>query len=537
MEGKSLQLMDKDELLEEISNNLLELISESEFILDFKLYLLSLPRGERSAFVNKVLEVVKNNNQSVGTFLISQKGTSLPPTVANWLKDFQEAVGDDFTEEEKEKYLNSDGFKKIDIGQRTVLQNLFEFYELLIFYQKNPDAIEKIVVKDKKGRIGILEKGEVYSLEEPEESLKEKDKKQIKPEFSKPESSKERLEEKESREEIKKEPQISSVPPKAVADSYMFPEDEEEIKAYKRNLPFSSEANDYKAVIRRIIEANNLSFSDANLEKRFELICSSFFKKIRDKEEIKDLLMRPTKTGGLEYSENLADKIISALEEAKKTPVQPETAKKTIPSPSQVLEKEVEEKIKISEPPEIEKKEVKEEEVAAEDVFYQKKSAQEYEIPKPIKPVMPEEEKREKREEEKLKPSEEKIRIFRPVSAAKPIVEDIKGKKKLLGPIDELREMSLNDFRRLGTDKISSIEKIYDKLNLLKEDSFAKYAEGIKAWRSSEVYKLYLDIGLESMSTQKSVNEVVEERKNKNLPYLTAEEFNSIANLNKKLRF
>ena len=81
------------------------------------------------------------------------------------------------------------------------------------------------------------------------------------------------------------------------------------------------------------------------------------------------------------------------------------------------------------------------------------------------------------------------------------------------------------------------MEKIQDKLTILEEESLIKRAEGIVAWRQSEVAQIYLAIGRESMEQGKAIGEIINQRMAKKQPYLTEDEFEAIADLNRSLRF
>ena len=116
------------------------------------------------------------------------------------------------------------------------------------------------------------------------------------------------------------------------------------------------------------------------------------------------------------------------------------------------------------------------------------------------------------------------------------VVEEVKVKPRIYGPIDELRTIVLANWRRWGTTK-EAAQKIQDKINLLAEESLVKKAEGIKAWKESEINQLYLDIGAESIDKGKSVIEVITQRQQAGQPTLTEEEFNAVVELNQKLRF
>lgn len=107
---------------------------------------------------------------------------------------------------------------------------------------------------------------------------------------------------------------------------------------------------------------------------------------------------------------------------------------------------------------------------------------------------------------------------------------------KIYGPIDELMALRLEDWRRFSGAK-EAVDRVIDKINLLAEQSFLKKAEGIRAWKESEVNRIYLEIGIEAIDTNNSVEEIIRTRVAEHRPTLTLEEFNAIAELNQKLRF
>lgn len=107
----------------------------------------------------------------------------------------------------------------------------------------------------------------------------------------------------------------------------------------------------------------------------------------------------------------------------------------------------------------------------------------------------------------------------------------------ITGPIEEIKNLSLVDFRRLGVNPDEAAGRIWEKINLLEDESLIKKDEGTKAWRQSEIYRLYLTIGAESMAEKKSVNQVILERKAAGKPFLLPEEFNAVADLNRRLTY
>lgn len=115
-------------------------------------------------------------------------------------------------------------------------------------------------------------------------------------------------------------------------------------------------------------------------------------------------------------------------------------------------------------------------------------------------------------------------------------VEGVSSQPRIYGPADQLKSISLIDWRRWGSSA-EAARKIEDKINLLAEDSLVKKAEGIKAWKASEINQLYLKIGEDSINKGKSVEKIIQERQEAGKKTLSIEEFNAVVELNRKLRF
>lgn len=116
-------------------------------------------------------------------------------------------------------------------------------------------------------------------------------------------------------------------------------------------------------------------------------------------------------------------------------------------------------------------------------------------------------------------------------------VKDIAYKPRLVGPIDELRTLTLVDFRRLSRDSQVAVDKIHSKVELLGEESFEKKTKGILAWRASEINQLYNGLLNESIKTGVPIREILATRASHKETSLTMEEFQAIMNLNRQLRF
>jgi hypothetical protein len=110
-------------------------------------------------------------------------------------------------------------------------------------------------------------------------------------------------------------------------------------------------------------------------------------------------------------------------------------------------------------------------------------------------------------------------------------------KHTLVGPVDELANMSIDTWRRLGEDSSTRAQRIYEKIAILEKDSVTKKTAGISAWRKSPVYKQYLDLGTGSLAQGQEITNFIKERSQADTKNLSLEEFNAISDLNKLLRF
>ncbi|MDP3900390.1 MAG: hypothetical protein Q8Q23_04905 [bacterium] len=107
---------------------------------------------------------------------------------------------------------------------------------------------------------------------------------------------------------------------------------------------------------------------------------------------------------------------------------------------------------------------------------------------------------------------------------------------RLQGPIEELANLDLNKFTRLGESPEIIVNKIKQKIDLLEEESMTKRQQGINAWRTSPVYKMYLALGQESLVSHKPMDAIISEKAQAKQNILTYEQFNSILDLNRQLQ-
>ena len=551
MEGQTINLLSDQALREELANNLPEILSQPAIFKDFRLKFLSLSFSSRQSLAQDIIAILKANNQAIGQALVTQKGLRLPPTLANWLVDYVGFAAGYFSEAKREEYLKTSEKENLAAKERTILANLFDLYGFFFQMAKNPESLDAVLVKDKAGRLklwqnGILKEMGVSAAMPPSPAV---------PPPGLPLS--------EETKAAGQNPPPQDAEILTVASFPFEPEDETEIKNHADNLSQFKLPETYGVaeIIQKISAQYQLTFREEIFYKRFVSIATARLKEIRNQADTLDLLTRSAKIGGLEYLPELAEKILEDLdkeipklhqvkppEKAKpeNIPLTPQEALKkslvqanVFPAPAQGVappqEPPVAPESFFPKPPIFKPKEIKTMPIRPEQALYERAMR-----------VMDQEKNLESQKSGPggFAPAEEgeekasRPKMWRPpASSAKPRLEDIKGRPKIFGPIEELRTLTVKDFRRLVTAKATAAQRIADKIGLLKEDSFGKFAEGLKAWRTGEVYQLYLSMGTESMEKGRTIRETIESRAKAGRPYFSEQEFNSIVDLNRKLRF
>lgn len=105
-----------------------------------------------------------------------------------------------------------------------------------------------------------------------------------------------------------------------------------------------------------------------------------------------------------------------------------------------------------------------------------------------------------------------------------------------MGPAGEMSSMTLVEFRRLGQGATDTAKRLLEKFDHYQKESFALWAQALAGWRQSEVYRVYLDMGRQSLDQGVPMTEVVKQRAASGQPYLSEHEFMTIADLNRRLQ-
>lgn len=352
---------------------------------------------------------------------------------------------------------------------------------------------------------------------------------------------------------------IAKPAPAQSADFYFHPEDEEEIRELAKKTDGYAQghalADNIEDKLDEIIKKTKINFGSAILVERFKQILKTYLRGIRDKISIKQTLTKPFDAGGLGFDNNSVDQVLLVADGVMKS-ASPISQGPNV-SAAGLKDSGVRD-IEYDLASELKKK----------DSFKMNKLDTEHELAPPP-PALSSQPDLSREAEPQTRPaapqtgplltqniivkplpvsdygaSAEQVIIKRPNAikvkaepAGKPKMEDVKFMPKVFGPVDELQYMDLASFRRLAKDPANIIAKIKEKINLLEEDSFVKRLEGIKAWRSNPINRLYLQIGQASISENKPINAIIEEWQAAGQECLNNQEFEAVTDLNKSLRF
>jgi len=314
--------------------------------------------------------------------------------------------------------------------------------------------------------------------------------------------------------EENKLPEVKPVSSSAVKPAFYFHREDEEEVAKFRDEKREAKRSDYSLVIQnlvdKIIKESNLFLDGIRLE-RLKKVLDSRLKEVRKLWEAKAVLVREISSGGVGLNEEEAHKILKITEDRKLKILD-------------ILSEENIEQIK---------RQQKSKKIVPQ------ASAEEIKL-KEVKP----EAKVEMVEPKKI-PGEVKRTSSEIIPPAPPVVSSVPAPSpslvenlpRVMSVADELASYNLERFRALGPNVGAVLAQIKEKISLLQDESYEKMVEGIRGWRSSPIYKSYMDVGRESLEQQKSISQLIQEKEQKNLPTLSLEEFNAIADFNEDLGY
>lgn len=269
-------------------------------------------------------------------------------------------------------------------------------------------------------------------------------------------------------------------------------------------------------IVDEVINIMDLKFNGEEQRERFYDNLVKFIKNIRNKIQTFDVLTKLKKDGGLGIQKNVADKILDIIDDVKKD------------RENFLLTQKIEEKNNIMSK-EIDKDNIldKVKDLRRQDIDNGKSVVKEYSIGDNNYHIF-----EGSIEEMYLKQIKSKEESYGEMTLNKP--KDY-SKSKLVGPIEELALFTVRDFRNLSSNVKERIGIIERKIKVLESYSARKKILGIKAWLNSEVCEVYKDMIDESVKYG-NISRIINMRKERGELYLTEEEVEEIAELNRTLR-
>lgn len=280
----------------------------------------------------------------------------------------------------------------------------------------------------------------------------------------------------------------------------------EELSEEEKTIMYSPVSNLNETLTQEIITP--IAFLvEKEVEPKLHALVLSRVKEIRTEEQVKELAMASIDKGGLGLDEMKVNILLHAIDEA----MQKKPAAALMPSAQARLKPVV--------PPvaTINKAELK---------------------PVTLSPASPPQ--NTKPDAHKILSSliaEDRIQaeIMKPtftrIDTGKVQMQDVVARQTSMGPVDEMMNFSLVDFRRLGANPEASAGALIQKFSLLKTDSYLLFLNGRNAWFKSPLYSGYLEILQQSLATRRPIAAVLSTEKDA----LKIEEIQAIVRVSQSL--
>lgn len=535
--------------------------------------LLTIPKfEERDNIKQEWREAIAQSHAEISEETIQVNGKDEPSTVQQWLADF-----DLFLNERPidplliVEYLgSSENPKKVDEHTRDAVESLLRYTEIIARSSLTPEGAEDMFVFPEpiSGHYHIFDRGEVRdtNVEIPEKELEALRYSYNVDEHGKPQSFAHQVQtsplftegvesryatpEKASAEKtpiedltspptevvplMDREVEAANAPEEATVVEPVLPDeklvppppvdDHAELPTMQLDepvpvaTPVAEPSIDYNALAHQVLDEVQILLPSLELEKRFLSVLSSYFRGVRDKMEAGQALRDTEEEGGVNLPKQQVEAVMSAAEEAmNQAPAQQQSpvSVSTADSPMKPTLQMVQEKMQSEQSRHAEMG-VEQPTEEVQDIFSN------------VNPIFS--------ANQTVRPTRQDSRP-RPVTPKQQPSVSGGEKQRMMTPIDELRNMNLEEFRRLADTPKESAEKILNMINLLAQESLAKKADGVAAWKASELHKMYVEIGNRSLESGKSVDVVMSEMQTTGKNALMQTEFDAIADMNTMVRF
>lgn len=232
----------------------------------------------------------------------------------------------------------------------------------------------------------------------------------------------------------------------------------------------------------------------ADLQGRLKSLILARLKDIKSEEEVKETLIRPTKNGGIGLSQSQVEKVIAVCHEVLGVN---NSSPKESHSDAVVLKGRPRNMALMVEPPELPMV------IPVQNTALVKnstpavvvdKNAGHHIISKIINESI----------------ASEPIFKISNKPAVRPVMQDVSAPADVeMGPVEEFRSVTLEEFRRLSSNPEEAAKRLYQKMSNLKDESFVWYLDGIAAYHNSPLYLEYMAAVSQSLVERKTLANVL----------------------------
>lgn len=301
-----------------------------------------------------------------------------------------------------------------------------------------------------------------------------------------------------------------------------------------RTISTLSPNQDMDARARQLLTEQNLAFSDELLDRRSVSIVKARLKGVRTTEETAEMLSRDAKIGGIGLDRELAAALAAAAERVAGTLKDRGMVREpeVLPPPPIPPVPMVAQQKPAAMPPLRRDVPVSTTPTTMPNMTEAPRASRPIVRPADIPTLAP---LPTPPPAVTVKPTTSPV-IQRPRGTDRPTMADVVRPTVALGPAEEMRSMTLIEFRRLGQGATDAAKKILDTFAHLQRESFSVWADAVAGWRQSAVYQLYVDMGRESLEKGVPITQIIAERSKSGQPYVSEHEFGALSDLNRQLQ-
>jgi hypothetical protein len=271
----------------------------------------------------------------------------------------------------------------------------------------------------------------------------------------------------------------SAVPtsfPKATKDDFIFSDDHEISTSKNQPLISASRSSEAEEIM------HELSFKvDPTLEKKLQTIIQLYLKDIRSEEDTKAACLKKREDNGLGLTSAQAEEVLTKTKSKQQLIVEPNLlplSLNTLKQPQSRIQPPKKNTPSLSASPTVAQT-----------------------PPTPLKSSITEPVKSAQSSSNQID--------FANFKKNRPLMRDVEDKPLSLGPIDEIRAVTLTDFRRLANTPIEAAMRLGQKFLNLKLESILLLVDALAAWKTSPLFMEYTSAVLEACGQRKKLEQVL----------------------------